>query len=96
MINKNIYILLFLLITLNLFASKNNIAKTAKVKASSGNLGFSFSGVNDGTTRVIDAREWVSKRGITFWGQIAYPWFELARGNPNEINKISTDFKYKN
>lgn len=88
MIKRNIYILIFLLISLNLFAAPNNIAKTAKVKASSEKEGFSASGVNDGIARVIDAREWVSKSGTTFWGQIDYPWVELTWESSKKINKI--------
>lgn len=81
-------ILILLLVSLSLFAAPNNIAKSAKVKASSEKEGFSALGINDGIARVIDANEWVSKSEITFWGQIDYPWVELTWEAPKKINKI--------
>lgn len=85
---KRIYIFIVLLIGLNVFAAPNNIARTAKVKASSEKEFFLASGVNDGQARIIDNNEWVSKSGITFWGQIDYPWIELSWEAPKKINKI--------
>lgn len=66
-------ILIFLLVSINVFAAPNNIAKEAKVKVSSEKEGGLASAVNDGVARVINANEWVSKSKITFWGEIDYP-----------------------
>ncbi|UCD48668.1 MAG: hypothetical protein JSW27_14175, partial [Phycisphaerales bacterium] len=59
-------------------AGPRNIAPLAQATASS-SAGSDYSPANatDGTIHIPDQGEWASGSGMTFWGQINYPWIQL-------------------
>lgn len=91
---KRFLIKVMLLCAASLFAISGqaypyNIAASAKVTASSSRDADSDAGkATDGKIRVKNAGEWVSGRGMTFWGQIDYPWIQLDWNNLVAVNKV--------
>ncbi len=91
---KRFLIKVMLLCAASLFAipgqaSPYNIAASAKVTASSSRDADSdASKATDGKIRVKNAGEWVSGSGMTFWGQIDYPWIQLDWDTPVAVNKV--------
>ncbi len=84
-----LFILLWLLNTIAVFAGPTNIASQAQVTASSSlDSNFSPLKVIDGSIRLMNLNEWVSKSKMTFWGYIDYPWIQLEWKSSRHINKI--------
>lgn len=42
----------------------------------------------DGRIRIKNDGEWVSSSGMTFWGQIDYPWIQLDWDKPVTVDKV--------
>jgi len=70
-------------------AGPNNIAALANVTASS-MLTDQYAPANivDDNIHMEEYGEWASKSGITFWGEIDFPWIELKWDKTKAINKI--------
>ena len=91
---KRFLIKVMLLCAASLFAisgqaSPYNIAASAKVTASSSRDADSDAGkATDVKIRVKNAGEWASGSGLTFWGQIDYPWIQLDWDTPVAVNKV--------
>lgn len=88
---KKIIATVFLLAfwSLYCFALGDNIAPEAKVKVSSA-LSEEYGGeyAVDGKIRLYDAGEWRSASGMTFWGEIDYPWLELKWEDKKAVNRV--------
>ncbi len=70
-------------------ASTYNIAPQARVTVSSqASGGHGASGVNDGVIRVDGKGEWISGSGVTFWGEINYPWVQLDWETEVTVSKV--------
>lgn len=87
------YLLLICFLTLfslgAMYASPYNIAPQSRVSASSVlNESYDAACVIDQVIRIADKGEWASKSGMTFWGQIDYPWIQLDWEEPVTINKV--------
>lgn len=78
----------FVILSVQAFATPYNIAPKAVTTASSAVEGFGAEGVNDGLVREPGVGEWVSTSGVTFWGEISYPWVKLEWKSPIYTNKV--------
>ena len=78
--NSKTVLISFVLIVLfcSAYAGPDNIAPLAKVTASS-MLSDEYDPANvvDDNIHIEQYGEWASKSGITFWGEIDFPWVEL-------------------
>jgi len=81
--------IIFCLFFFSSFAGPDNIAPLAKVTASS-TLSEEYSPANivDNNIHMEQYGEWASKSGITFWGEIDFPWIELRWDKIRAINSI--------
>ncbi len=80
---------LFLLNCLCGYATGDNIAPQAKVKASSVlNEMYGAEKAIDGNIRLYNMGEWRSASKVTFWGEIDYPWIELSWDNTKAIHQV--------
>jgi hypothetical protein len=71
------------------YAGAENIAGTAKVKASASlNSDFDIVNVIDGMARYANMGEWASDSRMNFWGGVNYPWMQLDWDSAQTINKI--------
>ncbi|SDN11019.1 GH92 family glycosyl hydrolase [Kriegella aquimaris] len=81
--------LLFAIILTKTQAGPENIAGTAKAKASTSlNSAFDIVNVNDGMARYTNIGEWASDSMMNFWGGVNYPWMQLDWDSLQTINKI--------
>lgn len=66
-----------------------NIACGTRVSASSCiDKAHDAAHVTDQVIRIPNQGEWVSASGMTFWGQIDYPWIQLDWDTPKRVNKV--------
>jgi predicted alpha-1,2-mannosidase len=92
-LNRKPELILLFFMSLMLFTSlqagPNNIAQFAQATASSSlSNDFEPSKITDGIMHRSNAGEWASQSGMTFWGQIDYPWIQLEWESPQNINKV--------
>ena len=81
--------LLFFLCIQYAFAGPDNIAPLATFTASSiWSEDFSATNIADGHIHMEDYGQWASESGITFWGQIDFPWVKLEWDKARIINKV--------
>lgn len=72
-----------------LWATPHNIAPRARVSASSAfSEAYGAEKAVDGVLRVSDKGEWAAGSRETFWGQINYPWIQLAWERPVAIDRV--------
>ncbi|MCG2462842.1 GH92 family glycosyl hydrolase [Flavobacteriaceae bacterium F89] len=84
-----IVILLFIMMLNKVLAGPDNIALTAKAKASASlDDDFKASNVNDGLVYYDKLGEWSSDSKMNFWGGVNYPWVQLDWEESQTINKI--------
>lgn len=70
-------------------ATTRNVALLAKATASSEADGNSSAAcVNDGIARISGKGSWISKSGVTFWGEIDYPWVQLQWEEPVAVSRV--------
>lgn len=70
-------------------ASSYNIAPHSRVTASSVKDEVSeASNVTDQIVRILNKGEWASNSGMTFWGEIDYPWIQLDWDTSVCVNKV--------
>ncbi len=86
---KTITLVLIIVLIRPVFAGPDNIAPLAKVTASS-SLSDEYISANiiDNCIHMDQYGEWASKSGITFWGEINFPWIELQWNETRAISKI--------
>ncbi len=81
--------LLFFLCIQYAFAGPDNIAPLATVTASSiWSENFSATHIADDYIHMEDYGQWASESGITFWGEIDFPWVKLEWDKTRAINKV--------
>jgi len=81
--------LLFFLCIQYAFAGPDNIAPLARVTASSvWSESFSAASITDDHIHMEAYGQWASESGITFWGQIDFPWVKLEWDKLRAINKV--------
>ena len=84
-----IFFFLTILFSTQIFAGPDNIAPLAKVTASSYlSDEFAPAGIVDNHIHMKQYGEWASKSGITFWGEIDFPWVKLEWEKTRTINRI--------
>jgi len=70
-------------------AGPHNVARLAKATASSSaGANYDPAKVIDGAIRILDQGQWRSNSGMTFWGQINYPWVQLDWDSPQDIDTV--------
>ena len=78
-----------LIISLSTAAGTDNIAKYAKVTASSYlNDQFKPDNVKDGLIGISGKGEWACEGATTDWGYVRFPWIQMEWEQPQAINKI--------
>ncbi len=90
-LNQKTVLIFFVLIVLfcSAYAGPNNIAPLAKVTASSiFSDEYTPANIVDDNIHMEQYGEWASKSGITFWGEIDFPWVKLEWDKTRAINKI--------
>src|SRR5690606_12998581 len=88
-INRNIAALVIFTISFSLIGQSQNVAKDAKISASSIlNEETSADNVVDGIIGVDGLGEWVCKGVRTSWGYIELPWIQMNWDSPQKINRI--------
>lgn len=93
MIQKNLQQMItlvgLLIISLSTVAGTDNIAKYAKVTASSYlNDQFKPDNVKDGLIGISGKGEWACEGATTDWGYVRFPWIQMEWKQPQAINKI--------
>jgi predicted alpha-1,2-mannosidase len=88
-LEKTITLVLIIALKSPVFAGPDNIAPLAKVKASSC-LSDEYVSANiiDNCIHMDQYGEWASNSGITFWGEINFPWIEMQWNETRAISRI--------
>jgi predicted alpha-1,2-mannosidase len=88
-LKKTITLVLIIVLKSPVFAGPDNIAPLAKVKASSC-LSDEYVSANiiDNCIHMDQYGEWASNSGITFWGEINFPWIEMQWNETRAISRI--------